>query len=105
MSTNDQSLKALWQNLPSEPVIFTNEQMQARATKFQAKHKRRDIIEYASYVVLFGLVAYMLTVQSDWQDWVSSALVVIGAIIAMWTYYRFAGTKSMPSLNPWRQPA
>ncbi|MCF6275392.1 MAG: hypothetical protein L3J05_06485 [Robiginitomaculum sp.] len=99
MSTNDQSLKALWQNLPSETVVFTNEQMRSRATKFQAKHKRRDITEYIGYVGLFGLVAYMLTVRADWQAWVSSGLVVVGAIIAMWNYYRLARVKSKPSLN------
>ena len=70
MSTNDQSLKTLWQNLPSETAIFTNEQMHLRAIKFQEKHKRRDIAEYTSYLALFGLAAYMLTVRAHWQDWV-----------------------------------
>ncbi len=99
MSTNDQSLKALWQNLPSETVVFTNEQMRARATKFQAKHKRRDMTEYAGYLVLFGLVAYMLTQRADWQAWVSSALVLIGSVVALGNYYRLARAGSKPPAN------
>lgn len=99
MSDNENSLKNLWQNLPSETVVFTDAQMQARARKFQTKHKRRDITEYASYAVFFGLVIYMLTLQSDWQDWVASVLGVIGAIIAMWNYNRFAAAKTIPSVT------
>ena len=100
MSTSDQSLKSLWQKLPSETLTITNEQMQARARKFHAKHKRRDIIEYISWALFFALVAYMLTVQSDWQDWVASGLAVVGAIIVIWNYSRFMGLKNGPQTKP-----
>ncbi len=99
MSTNDQSLKSLWQKLPSETVVFTNEQMRTQARKFQAKHKRRDITEYIGFAALFVLAAYMLTVQADWQDWIASGLAVLGAVIAIWNYNRFAKVKSTPALN------
>lgn len=100
MSTNDQSLKSLWQKLPSETLVFTNEQMQTHARKFHEKHKRRDIIEYISWALFFCLVACMLTLQSDWQDWVASGLAVVGAIIAMWNYSRFMGLKKGTSAIP-----
>lgn len=96
MSTDTQSLKSLWQKLPSESSIYSPEQMQRRARKFQSKHKRRDIIEYISWAAFFALVVYMLTVQSDWQDWVASGLASAGAIIAMWNYKRFMGLKTKP---------
>jgi len=95
----DKNPKSLWQELPSETFLFTNEQMHTRARKFQAKHKRRDIIEYIGFAVLFALVAYMLSVQADWQEWIASGLVVIGAFIAIRNYNRFAKVKSMPSSN------
>jgi len=100
MSHPDKNPKPLWQELPSEALILSNEQLHSHARKFDAKHKRRDIIEYIALAVLFTLVAYMLTVQADWQDWIATGLVVIGAVIAIKNYNRFAKAKSMPPLNP-----
>lgn len=97
MSVHEQKLRALWQSLPSETVTFTSEQMQSRVRRFQAKHKRRDRIEYASYAVLFAMVAYMLSLQADWKDWVASGLIVVGGLFAMCNYYRLAGAKTMSS--------
>ncbi|MDB2439238.1 hypothetical protein N9W89_11025 [Hellea sp.] len=99
MSSDTQSLKALWQSLPSQKVVFNHRQMQQRADKFQAKHKRRDIIEYLAWGVFFLLVIYMLTGQSYWTDVMWVGLTVIGAIIAIWGYYRRMGYKTMPSSN------
>lgn len=99
MSTHDQSLKALWQNLPSETVTFTADQMRSRVRKFQVKHKRRDIIEYSSCALLFALLAYMLTLRSEWQEWVSSGLAVFAAIIMMWNYNRLAKVETLPTFD------
>jgi len=99
MSAHDQSLKALWQNIPTETVTFDIDQMRARIRKFETKHKRRDIIEYGVYAVLFVLIAYMLTLRSGWQEWVSSGLAVFGATIMMWNYNRLAKVEALPSFN------
>ena len=99
MSVHDQSLKSLWQNLPTQRLTITAEQMRERARKFEAKHKRRDIIEYSGYALLFALTAYMLTVHSDWQMWVASGLVIGGALIVMWNYNKYAKAKPMPASN------
>jgi len=99
MPTLDKNPKSIWQDLPSQPLILTNEQIHSHARKFQAKHKRRDIIEYIGFAVLFILVAFMLTVQANWEDWIASGLAVIGAFIAIRNYNRFAKAKSMPSSN------
>ena len=98
MSINDDSIKTLWQTLPSEKLIFNEAQLRARARQFQTKIKRRNIIEYASYVVLFGLIIYVMTgIETPvWQDWMFSGLTVIGAVIAIWGYYRLAGAKTVP---------
>lgn len=99
MSAHDQGLKTLWQSLPSETVTFTSEQMRSRVRKFQLKHKRRDIIEYSSCAVLFAMLAYMLTLRSDWQEWVSSGLAVFGAAIMMWNYNKLAKVETIPTFN------
>jgi len=93
MLASEDGVKSLWQSLPSEKVVFTNEQMQARVLRFQAKHKRRDLVEYTSYAALFALVAYVHSFYSGWQNWVISGLVILGAIISMRNYYRLAGFK------------
>lgn len=100
MSNDTQSLQSLWQKIPSKNSAFTAEQMQSRAREFQVKHKRRDLIEYISWAAFFGLVIYMLTVQSDWQNLVASALASIGAVIAIWNYKRFMGVKVKPAAKP-----
>jgi len=98
MSINDDSIRTLWQSLPSEKLVFNEAQLRARAEKFQTKIKRRNIIEYSSFPALLGLITYvMLGIQNlVWQDWVLSGLMVIGAIIALWGYYRLAGAKTAP---------
>ena len=97
MSVHDQSLKSLWQTLPAQRITITAEQMRARARKFEAKHKRRDIIEYIGYALFFAAITYMLTVHSDWQMWVASGLAVGGGLIAMWNYNKYAKAKPMPA--------
>jgi len=98
MLTNDDSIRNLWQSLPSEKLIFNEAQLRVRARQFQTKIKRRNIIEYSAFPVLLGLVIYvMLGIETlVWQDWVFSGLTVIGAIIALWGYYRLAGAKTAP---------
>ena len=99
MSVHEQKLRALWQSLPSETVTFTSDQMQSRVRKFQAKHKRRDRVEYVGILALFGLMAYTLNLRSDWKAWVACGLAVLGALIMMWNYHKFAKVKPSPSLN------
>jgi len=98
MSNMDDSIKSLWQSLPSETLVFNEAQLRTRARKFQAKIKRRNFIEYSSFVFLFGLIIYVMMGIENlvWQDWVLSGLMVIGAIIALWGYYRLAGAKKAP---------
>jgi len=98
MSNNDDSIRTLWQSLPSEKLVFNEAQLLARAGKFQTKIKRRNIFEYSSYLVLFGLIIYVMTGIETlvWQDWMFSGLTVIGATIALWGYYRLAGAKKIP---------
>lgn len=98
MSINEDSIKTLWQTLPSEKLVFNDSQLRARARKFQAKINRRNIIEYLSFSFLFGLIIYVtLGIQDPiWQDWAFSGLTALGAAIALWNYYRFAGSKAVP---------
>ena len=98
MSNNDDSIKTLWQSLPSEKLVFNEAQLRNRAQRFQAKIKRRNIIEYSSFVFGFGLIIYVMMGIENlvWQDWVLSGLMVIGAIISLWGYFRVAGAKAAP---------
>ena len=59
MSINEDSIKTLWQTLPSEKLVFNDSQLRARARKFQAKINRRNIIEYLSFSFLFGVIIYV----------------------------------------------
>jgi len=100
MSTNNQSLKTIWQKLPSETIVFNQDQMRRRVEKFQSKHKRRTLAEYLGFVALLGLIACYLTFRSDWKAWVASGLAVICSIIMLWNYNRIAKLKISPSSSP-----
>ena len=78
MSNNYDSIRTLWQSLPSEKLVFNEAQLRNRAQRFQAKIKRRNIIEYSSFVFLFGLIIYVMMGIENlvWQDWVLSGLML-----------------------------
>lgn len=97
MSINKKNIKSLWQTLPSEKTVFNHKQMQARAEKFQAKHRRRDIMEYLGFAALLALIVLDPKLREDWKTWVASALAVLGCIIMLWNYNRLAKSKSLPS--------
>ena len=99
MSTNTQSLKSLWQTLPSEKNVFSHEQMQRRAQKFEAKHKRRMITEYLGFAGLLGLIVYYLTQRADMLALAASGLAVIGALIMLRNYNRKAKVNALPASN------
>ena len=99
MSADTQSLKSLWQSLPSEKVAFDLEQMQHRVKKFQTKHKRRIIIEYLAFAVLIGWIALDPTFRTDWKALMASGLAIAGGIIMLWNYNRIAKVNAAPSLN------
>ena len=99
MSADTQKLKSLWQTLPSEKAVFSPTQMQQRAQKFQAKHKRRILTEYLSFAVLLGIIAFYLTQRADWQAIVGSGLAVIGSIIMLVNYNRLAKVNALPVSN------
>ena len=99
MSADTQKLKSLWQTLPSETAVFSSAQMQQRAQKFQAKHKRRIMTEYLSFAVLLGIIAFYLTQRADWQAIVGSGLAVIGSIIMLVNYNRLAKVNALPVSN------
>ena len=99
MSTNTQSLKSLWQTLPTEKNVFSHEQMQQLAHQFQVKHKRRTLTEYLGFAALLGLTAYILTQRADWQVVAASGLAIMGGIIMLWNYHRIAKVSALPSSN------
>lgn len=99
MSTDTQKLKSLWQSLPSQTVVYSHEQMRERADRFQAKHKRRDAMEYLGFAGLIGLIGFYLMQRADWQALTASALAILGAMVMFWNFYRLAKVKTLPTSN------
>ncbi len=94
MSAHEDKIKNLWQNLPTSGTIYTPAQLNQRASRFQAKIKRRNLIEYVSWAVLFALTAYVNLQNPSWGNGILSGLTVLGAIIAITNYRRLAHGKS-----------
>jgi len=97
MSANSQSVKTLWQNMPTEKIVYSRDQLENRVQKFHTRHKRRDVIEYSSYLVLFALVVYEIIKKPDLFAWISTALVGGGALIGLRNYNRLVKAKSVSS--------
>lgn len=100
MPANDQSLKILWQNLPSEKFSMTEDQLLKKAQDFKSKHRRRELLEYAAFPVLLVLIAYALSLRAGWEDWVAAGLAVFGAFVTIRNFVKFSKVKlDMPTAS------
>jgi len=96
---SEDNIRNLWRTLPRENTVMTREQMTVRAHKFQAKHKRLDRLEYAGWAIVIAWTIYVHLQHSGWQNWAISILMIGGAAIAIWNYFRFARQSSSVPAN------
>ena len=92
-------LRALWQSMPTTPVIVSPAEMRAGAQKFQAHIRRRNTIEYAA--ILFVIAAFSW--YATWPEpatplWpIANILIVLGALVSGFNWHRRARAASVPA--------
>jgi hypothetical protein len=91
-------LRALWQSMPTTPVIVSPAEMRAGAQKFQAHIRRRNITEYvAALVVAITFGWYATWAEPATPLWpIANILIVIGALVSALNWHRRARAASVP---------
>jgi hypothetical protein len=91
-------LRALWQTLPTTPVIISTAEMRARAEKFQSHIRRRNLIEY-------GAIAFVVTVFGWYATWrfpetplwpIANLMIIAGALVSGFNLHRRARASGTP---------
>lgn len=96
---NPGDLRSLWQTMPATPVTITAEEMRLRATAFQRKVSRRNLVEYiatAVVVAAFGWYAtFPVPATPLWP--IANLMIVAGALVIAWNLHRLARASAPPS--------
>lgn len=95
--TND--LQSLWQSMPTPIVTLTADEMRARASAFERKVKRRNLVEYVAAVIViaaFGWYATLpLAATPLWP--VANVAIIIGALAVVWNLHRIGRAAATPA--------
>lgn len=92
-------LQSLWQSMPTPVAPITVDDMRARASTFERKVKRRNLIEYVAagfVIVAFGWYATLpLAATALWP--VANIAIVIGALVVVWNLHRIGHAATTPT--------
>lgn len=98
-NTQPGDLQSLWQSMPTTPVTITAEDMRARATAFQRKVRRRNLVEYIAsgfVVIVFGWYAtWPVPATPLWP--IANIMIIIGVLAVVWNLHRLARAATPPS--------
>jgi hypothetical protein len=83
-------LRALWQRMPTTPVVISADDMRARAQSFQAHIRRRNLIEYGAATVVVSVLAWYATWSVPaWPLWpIANVLLIVGLLICVFNLHR-----------------
>lgn len=95
--TND--LQSLWQSMPTPIVAITADEMRARASTFERKVKRRNLIEYAAAAfVILALGWYATLPLATTPLWpVANIAIIIGTLVVVWNLHRIGRAAATPA--------
>jgi hypothetical protein len=86
----------LWQNQPTEHDPMSLATIHEKATTFQSRIQRRNMIEYiASAVVILGFLPAVLH-RGSWMMQVGGALIIAATVFVVWQLHRRASAKRVP---------
>ncbi|OYX48500.1 MAG: hypothetical protein B7Y90_09865 [Alphaproteobacteria bacterium 32-64-14] len=95
---NPGDLRSLWQTMPTTPVTITADEMRARATVFQRKVSRRNLVEYiasAFVIVVFGWYAtWPVPATPLWP--IANIMIIAGVLLIVWNLHRLARANAPP---------
>ncbi len=83
-----ETLQALWQDQPTEPVVMSLEQVHSRALKFQSQEQWVLVIMLIEAVLMVLMTAFVIVSFDDRLLRAAYLLTMLGALFAL--YYRQA---------------
>jgi hypothetical protein len=89
-----ESIRSLWQSMPTTPVTISADEMRARMARFEKRIQRRNLVEYvatAFVVAVFGWYATWPTTTILWP--VANILIILGALYVAWRLHRYAAAR------------
>lgn len=99
---NDGNLQSLWQSMPAPQITISVEEMRERASSFERKVRRRNMIEY----VAAGIVIVMFAWYATWPApatplWpIANIMIIIGTLVVVWNLHRIARASATPASGP-----
>ena len=95
-SSEDNTMKQLWQNQPTEGVRMSIAEVQAKASAFHSKIWWRNIREYAAaaFVVLF--FGYRMLGVTDLLVRAGMALIIAGTCYLTWQLHLRGSSRQLP---------
>ena len=98
-NTQPGDLQSLWQSMPTTPVTITADEMRTRASAFQRKVRRRNLVEYIAsgfVVIVFGWYAtWPVPATPLWP--IANIMIIIGVMVVVWNLHRLARAATPPS--------
>src|SRR5271165_7612084 len=86
----------LWQSQATEHTPMTLAQVHQKARTFQARVRRRNIIEYVACVVAIAGYAPALFHPGSWMVHLGAAMIIAAIAFIAWQLHRRASGKAVP---------
>lgn len=99
---NGGDLQSLWQSMPAPQITLSVEEMRERASAFERKVRRRNMIEY----VAAGIVIVMFAWYATWPApatllWpIANIMIIIGTLVVVRNLHRIARASATPASAP-----
>lgn len=96
-SSEDKSMKQLWQSQQTEGVRMSVAEVERRAGKFQRKIWWRNLREYAAAGVVVGFFGYRLPGTADMLVRIGMGLIICGTCYLTWQLHRRGSSRRLPT--------
>jgi len=95
-SSEDNSMKQIWQSQPTEGVRMSVAEVQARAGKFQRRILRRNMREYVAAAAMMVFFTYEFWRAEDLLARIGFALIIAGIGYLAWQLHSRGSSSALP---------
>jgi hypothetical protein len=92
------SIRSLWQSMPTTPMLISPDEMRARAGVFRRRIRQRNMREYIAAAVVVAVFSWYATFS--WATtvmWpIGCGLIVLATLFVSWMLHRQASARAMP---------
>jgi hypothetical protein len=98
MSLPSDSIRSLWQSMPTTPMLISPAEMRTRASLFRRKIRQRNMREYVVAAIVVAIFSWYATFS--WATtvmWpIGCGLIVLATLFVSWMLHRHASARPMP---------